>query len=194
MTVMFASALSGRAQIVRVDIALDGFLCNNDCRVAIEHALEPFGDALEDVDISFETRSVTLIPNEDALVGLWDIRKELQNSGRAPRTIAILATGSIGEYVVSLDKSHLHTRKTLQVGGGDARFVLSEGEELDALLAYIRNEGMEDVAVYGKVVSFIAKRLPVLVVHGFKTPDDDWSEKELQLRPDEEETETTDED
>jgi hypothetical protein len=98
---------------------------------------------------------------------LYDISKELRNVGRIPWKIEITVTGEVVDYTQVYSGGHFHPRKALKVRETDQQFLLIEGEQLDKLLAFVK-EGHEKVTVFGVVPAFNEKYLPAFLIQAFR--------------------------
>ncbi len=169
----------GNAAVQRVDMQLDGF-CTVECRFDIEHALYPFEDEYETLDVSAEKQRVTFVPKEDTRVQLWDVIRQLKNAERIPLRTTILASGMVEDYTVSLNpRGRVFTRKALFDPDTGIRFLLNSGGAFADVLS-LSAGGSEAVAVFGEVVAWDKYHLPILVVDTVKSADAEWSDEEVE--------------
>ena len=155
------------AQIEKVTLHLDAFLCDNACANNIQSVMNVHKDEIKDVTIDYQKRQVTLIPNPEKLLDLYDIRQDLQNAGHLPWKIEVTVTGEVVDYTKTYPKGHLHSRKALKVVETDQQFSLIEGELLDKLLDFVKAGG-EKVTVSGEIPAFGEKQVALLVIKAFK--------------------------
>ena len=154
------------AQIEKVTMSLDAFLCGNECANDIQSALKVRTE-IEDLKIDHKKHQVTLFPNPKKPLDLYDIRQDLQNAGRIPWKIEVTVTGEVVDYTKVYPKEHLHSRKALKVKETDQQFILIEGEQLDELIDFVK-AGHGQVTLSGEIPAFDEKHLPVLVIKAFK--------------------------
>ena len=141
------------AAVQRVDMQLDG-LCTVECRFDIEHALYPFKDEYETLDVSAEKQRITFVPKDDTRVQLWDLIRQLKNAERIPLRTTILASGLVENCTVSLSpRGRVFTRKSLFDPDTGLRFLLNNGGAFADVLS-LSAGGSEPVAVFGEVVAW----------------------------------------
>ena len=70
------------AQIEKVTLHLDAFLCGNECANDVQSVMRVYKEEIEDFNMDHKKRQVTLFPNPQKRLDLYDIRKELRNAGR----------------------------------------------------------------------------------------------------------------
>lgn len=172
------SAATAGAQIRQITMVLDGF-CTTECRRDIEHALYPFAEDMESLDVDYATSRVTIVPKEDARVQLWDIVRELQNADRVPVRTTVLMDASVEDYAIALaPRARVFIRKVLSVPSHASRFVMSRTGELDATVAAAAI-GSGTVSVFGEVPAFDTKSLPILIVRKVKAAGEEWDAEEV---------------
>ena len=168
LLITFAFNLSANAQIEKVTLHLDAFLCDGFCANNIESALKLQASENEDTEFDMEVDytkgQATLFPSPKKRLDLYDIRKELRNAEHAPWKIEVTATGEVVDITKVYSGGHTHPRKALKIKETGQQFILKEGEELDKLL----NAGHEKVTIEGKVPSFLERYQPLLVIKAFK--------------------------
>ena len=168
----FAFYTPAEAQIEKVRLHLDAFLCGNVCANEVRSVTNFYKEEIEDVNINHKKHQVTLFPNPEKRLDLYDIRKELRNAGRIPWKIEVTVTGEVVDYTKTYSGGHLHPRRALKVKETGQQFLLIEGEQLDKLLVFVK-EGHEKVTISGEIPAFDEKYLPVLVIKAFKATKKD---------------------
>ena len=172
------SAGSAAARIHSVTMVLDGF-CTVGCRRDIEHALHPFTDEMESLNVDYETSQVTFVPKEDARVQLWDIVRQLRNAERPPIRTLVLMDARVEDYSVALaPRARMYTRKALWSESHGARFVMSRTGALEETVDAAA-QGNGEVSVFGEVVAYDTKTLPIFIVRKVKAAGEEWDEAEV---------------
>ena len=156
--------ISANAQIEKVVLHLDAFLCDSTCANSINLAMKYYKAEIKDLDINYEKRQATIIPNPKKRLDLYDIRKELRNAEHAPWKIEVTITGEVVDINKVYSGGHSHSRKALKIKGTNQQFILKEGKELDELL----KAGHKKVTISGEIPAFTEKYLPLLVIKAFK--------------------------
>jgi hypothetical protein len=169
---MALTAAAAGAQIRQITMVLDGY-CTVECKRDIEHALSPFAEEMESLDIDYETSQVTFVPKEDARVQLWDIVRQLRNADRPPVRTMVLMDASVEDYsVVLAPRSRIYTRKALWTQSHGLRFVMSRTGALDETVN-VAAQSNGEVSVFGEVVAFDTKTLPIFIVRKVKPAGDE---------------------
>ena len=167
LLITFAFNISANAQIEKVILHLDAFLCDNLCTKNIESALKLQASETEDTEfdvaIDSKKRQAVLFPNPKKRLDLYDIRKELRNAEHAPWKIEVTVTGEVVDLSKVYSGGHTHPRKALKITETGQQFILKEGEELDKLLA----AGHKKVTISGEVPTFLERYQPLLVIKAF---------------------------
>jgi hypothetical protein len=157
---------------------LDGY-CTTECRRDIEHALYPFEEEMESLDVDYATSRVTIVPKEDARVQLWDIVRELRNADRIPVRTTVLMDAHVEDYAVALaPRARVFTRKALWTPSHGSRFVMSRTGELEATVSAAAMGGGK-VSVFGEVPAFDTKALPIFIVRRVKAAGEEWDADEV---------------
>ena len=163
LLITFALHLSADAQVEKVTLHLDAWLCDNVCTNSIKSILKFYDSEIEDMDLDYKKRQVTIFPNPKKRLDLYDIRKELRNAEHAPWKIEVTVTGVVVDLSKVYSGGHTHPRKALKIKETGEQFILKEGEQLDKLL----NAGHKKVTISGEVPTFTEKYLPLLVIKAF---------------------------
>jgi hypothetical protein len=166
LLMVFTFNTLAEAQIEKVTLYLDAFLCGVECARDVQSALKIYKE-IEDLEIDHKTHQVTLFPNPKKPLDLFDIRQELQNAGRVPWKIEITVTGEVVDYTKTFPKAHLHHRKALKVKETGQQFNLIEGEQLDKLQEFVK-AGHNLVTISGEIPAFGEKQVALLVIQAFK--------------------------
>ena len=153
------------AQIDKVTMHLDAFLCDSVCVNVIGRALTTFSAEIEDQSIDYKTKTLTIFPNPEKSLDVYDIRQELGNAERPPWRIEIVLTGEVVDYTKTYSGGMVRPRKALKVKKTGQRFILKEGKQRDMLLDAVK--AGREVTVFGEIPAFIEKNLPLLVIKEF---------------------------
>ena len=166
LLITFALHLSADAQIEKVTLHLDAFLCGNVCVNVIDRTLKVYDEAIEGLIIDSKTGTATIFPNPKEVLDLYDIRQELRNAERAPWKIEVIATGDVVDHQKTYSGGEIRPRKALKIKETDQRFILLEGKQRDMLLDSVK--AGEKVTIFGEIPVFNEKSLPVLVIKEFR--------------------------
>ncbi len=164
LLITFALNIPANAQIEKVTLHLDAFLCGNVCTTQIQSVMKAYGKDIKDLDIDYKNGQATIFPNPKKVLDLYELRRELQNAGHAPWKIEITVTGEVTDYTKVYSGGHNHPRKALKVKETGQQFILKEGKQLDKLL----NAGHKKVTISGEVPALLEKGLALVAIKAFK--------------------------